>query len=387
MKNRQLARASKAQSVGQALVKYGLPVAASIGDMVLTNNQKAIANSVVRALGPVLGQLDKQITSAQQAFHAPMSHIPGPSTAVGTRVNKVNPRFVSTRDSITVVHREMLCSVNCINGTLVKNLGLINPYNPYIFPWLATIAGSYDRYKINAMRVEYVPFVSSTSNGAVILAWDPAGSDATSDYYDLSHMRSAQGNLWMPNMLTIPPCGFKLMGEQSGSTAPAKDLYNHGSLYFGTQGLGGQENGNLYVTYSVTFTNPQPSTGLSSVMDTTQVSGSPSSGYTVIDGFSTQNSGGLLLVPPGTWKVEYIGAGTAISAAAFAVGSGCTTSNLTFAGQGATGTVVIGIGFLRSNGTSSATVAVNLTFTTLTASQIRLTKVDPNSHNSSNILV
>jgi len=314
-------------------------------------------------------------------------YMSGATTAIGTRIKSVRPKFYSKGQSVTIVHREALSYVNVINGNEVQLYGNVNPYNPYLFPWLSMIASSYDKFKVNALVFEYVPTCATTQTGSVTIAWDPVSTDYTPDYFDLSNMHSVQSTLWLPAKLAVKPSGIKYMGEQVANTGTGSEIYNHGKLLIGTQSSGTNITGTLFVSYSITLLEPQPATGLSSVFKPTpNGSGSLMTITGPIDGFSTLSVGvNYLKIPMGTWQIAVKIYGTGLTSLGWANSGGISTaSGFTSVTDGST---LMYIRNIKSTGAFDATVSFSPVYTTLLDVSVRLTKVDPAAYLNSAIVI
>jgi len=367
-----------AAQAGKAALDLVVPMAVEVGKSLATKAGRGLANRAKQLGRP------KRIAETGS-----IPHIPGAPVSVGTRFVAAKPRFSTRGQTVTISHREMVSGVNMVSGNAVSNIPYVNPFNPYCFPWLATIAGSYDRYQIAKMSFEYVPTCSTAQTGQITLGWDPQASDAIVDYYDLSLMKSVTFSPWLPATLPIPPSTVKYMGEQATLNDVARDFYNHGTLYYGMNGSDTNLVGTLFVNYVVHLMDPQPTTGLSAVWNITApgsatnfTAGSTVDGFTL---FTVGTSG--LVIPMGTWKVEirYVGTGLGDSAT-FTVGTGAsTTSTISTTNVGDTENV--SYTFIKSNGSNAATFTSKLTYTTSTSSQLRLTRVDPNSFISPSVVV
>jgi hypothetical protein len=367
-----------------------VPVAAAIGDMVLTNQQKQVANNIYSRLqnDPNLKRIDRAISQTYGSANdgAIIPHIPGAPVSIGSRFPSVRPKFVSKGQSVTITHRECLRAVSQVATDNVLTTGLINPYNPYVFPWLATVAGSYDKYKFTNISFEYVPVCSTGQDGAVALAWDPAGSDSLPDFYDLMNMKCVQTSSWLPAKLTLPPSTEKFMGEsQSGTGSFGNDYYTHGQLFLGVMGgTDGRNVGQLYVSYTVVLSHPQPTTGLSSVYSWTPTSSANHTNVAVNDGFTLISGPNGISVPMGTWKVEVLFQGTTVGSPDFQWGGGIVTTNEL---HSPSSTICHSTIIVKSGGYLTSTLTYQINFAAYSWVQARITRVDPTTFNSSGIRI
>lgn len=141
----------------------------------------------------------------------------------------------------------------------------INPGQPTLFPWLSTIADSWEYYMINRFRIIYKPNAASTAVGTVAIAVDYDNYDST----PLSKQQLAEfkpyvsGVPWsssiiydMPNTLAKLHNNGKLL-VRSGYFSGDKNLNDVGLLYVATQDVTPGYLGELYVDYDITLINQQ----------------------------------------------------------------------------------------------------------------------------------
>lgn len=346
--------AQLAKKAAETGVKYAVD---SFGQMVKNRKQK--------------GSLNKAIARVNNENNSGViPHVSGAPVAVGTRVNYSRPKFANSKGVMTISHREVISSLDMAVNAIAYNR-LVNPTNAYLFPWLATIAGNYDKYRFSSLAFEYVPNCSTATPGSVTLAWDPAGSDENKSFMELFSMHSVNVSAWMPGVLSIPGCPEKYMGEQSPSTYSGSDMYNHGNLVIGTNGAALSDVGMLFVTYTVQLSYPQPATGCNSVISYAAAgSGVVLSTYNNLAGFEYDGT-----IPAGTWKATFLIKGTDLSNLAITTGAGISYQNAEPVGVAAASTRVLYSVFLKSFGTATSYIRFTPTYTTLTLAQLRIEKI------------
>lgn len=388
--NKQLIKTNNSRAMQAVAYEAGKMAAVSAAPYVMDAAKQLVnyAGNQIKSKASKFGKASKRVNKEMETGIIP--HVSGVPASIGSRFTSVKPRFRTVGQSVIISHREPLRNIYSFNGLSSNIVGFVNPFNPYVFPWLATIAGSYDEYKILKMQIEYVPLCATTQTGQVTMAWDPQGSDATADYYDLAMMHSVTFSPWMPAVLNLPSSVKKYMGEQVASTATAADLYNHGKLFWGTFGNDTNAVGTIYITYSVQLFNPQPTTGLASIANPViAASGVVPNNWGTMDGFNINfDSATGVLLPFGVWKIEIFIMGTVLNAAGVTITSGSAlgiagTRTITNAGQTLNSTWT----FARSSGSTLDWFNYQTTYTTQTANQVRITRVDPASYAAAAILV
>jgi hypothetical protein len=344
-----------------------------------------VKSGVDRVINFGKNQLANRTRKIRATQIADIPHIPGAPVSIGTRLATSSPKFSTTAGSITVTHRELLGFVT-LSTQSTSDLGFVNPTNPYLFPWLSTIAGMYDKYRINSLVLDYIPTCATSQTGQVALAWDPSGNDATTTYIEMFNMKCVNSQPWLPLSLRIPPSDVKLMGENAVSSSVAQDYYNHGRLTLGVDGSG--TTGMHYMTYSITLLNPQPTAPVSTVIDASNTASNTNiTSYTTLIGPPLKTVAGGFLLPPGFWKLSVIAIGTGISDITLTFGPGTNHVNEYVAGEGAASTTAMEMVFLSSAGALTSYFNAKTTYTTLTSFLFRLQKIDGNSYNTSSILI
>lgn len=190
------------------------------------------------------------------------------------------PSFGDMNHSIVVSHREFIQDIS-IPGTpaTFTNLAFpINPGMPGTFPWLSSIASSFDQYEILGMIFEFKSTSSdfgtttSLAMGSIILATEYDSAD--SNYASKVEMENAQySTSCKPSVSCIhaiecdPSISFSsLKYVRNGGVPTGKDirLYDHGTFQIATVGLPTGSSGvigELWVSYQIRFIKPQLTLG------------------------------------------------------------------------------------------------------------------------------
>jgi len=159
--------------------------------------------------------------------------------------------------------------VQVVNGSfLFKSVALdIQPGNPLMFPWLASIAQKYTKYNFKRLRFEYRPTVSQYAaagqTGRVVLA-------VNYDAYEGNLTALKDAETLDPHTAAMPYQSADLqiaadVANQGGRYVrgtflpPGADqkTYDAGVLYIATEGgIDNQPIGELYVVYEIHLTAP-----------------------------------------------------------------------------------------------------------------------------------
>jgi len=232
-------------SAGQYLGGFiPIPGAANIG--------KHVGRFLGAGVGSIFGSGDYQMVG-QPAKYNVLSGSP--------------PKFSSTRTTNVVCHREFLGNINGTTAFTNQSFPL-QPGVSLTFPWLSSIAASYQEYRIHGIVFEFNPlitdFVTSGAPGVVVMATNynadaPAYSSKiameNSEYavavkptQKLMHMIECE------QIQTVLPNRY----IRTGGVPSNQDLrlYDWGNFQLATQGNPNQLLGELWVTYCIEFFKP-----------------------------------------------------------------------------------------------------------------------------------
>lgn len=186
------------------------------------------------------------------------------------------PSFGDLNHAIVISHREYIgdISIPATPANFTLSSYPINPGLSQTFPWLSTIAPSFDQYEILGMIFEFKSTSSdfgtttSLAMGTVILATDYDSSD--SNYGSKIEMENAQySTSCKPSISCIhaiecdPNLNFSpVKYVRTGGVPSSKDirLYDQGNFQLATVGLPTGSSGvigELWVSYQIKFMKPQ----------------------------------------------------------------------------------------------------------------------------------
>lgn len=244
-------------------------------------------------------------------------------------VNQTN----NTKSSSTIVKDEFVQQISGIT-TFADNIFSVNPGLTGTFPWLASIAQNYQRYKFDSLEFYYRPLVSAYSTagqiGKVVLSFNVDAADqAVSSISGLENISpSADGMPFEQIRLVVPPRDMNRQMDAHyvrGSVLPPGDIktYDCGLLHVGVSGTSNTSTiGELRVRYRVSFENSVvPSTLLNAPVAQEAVcytfNGATGNAYTLGSGYIiqgltlqvgssnmfTNNNGTLTCLTPGNYLV------------------------------------------------------------------------------------
>jgi len=181
------------------------------------------------------------------------------------------PYMHGTATAFRIKHREYIGDVigkqDFENSTFI-----VNPENATTFPWLSSIAGSFEQYRFKGLCFEYVPTcgdaLSASDNalGTVILAmnYNAADTAAATKSELMQQMWARSGKPSVPHLMPVE-CASVHTPSTPLYTSPSDPagydprLYNMGFLQVGVQGMQVDDInvGELWVTYDVELYKPQ----------------------------------------------------------------------------------------------------------------------------------
>jgi len=241
-----------------------------------------------------------------------------------------------------IIHKELIATVSG-NTTYGVTSYALNPGLATTFPWLSTVAPSYEQYTFRSLRFHYVTRCATTYAGSVLLSpeYDALDSAPSTEVLQAMMAGSIEDVPWRNQTLVFSSKDMFPMGPRKfvrSASVSSSDLktYDAGQLFVGLAGCADTTTiGKLWVEYDVDLYIPQnPSAGTvggvgssslftlhSAMSQTTGVAKLVAFDTTAFDGINITNTGGSFTLPSGTYAIE-----TVISAS----GAGVTTgANIT----------------------------------------------------------
>lgn len=252
------------------------------------------------------------------------------------------PTFGSGSGGTRITHREYVKDivVPTIPTAFDNTSYTINPGNPLLFPWLATIASQYQQYEFLGCVFTFKTLSSDITGGgalgAVVLATNydvleaPFSSKITME--NTQYTVSAKPSQSQIHCLECDPSQrvTKLQyirGVNSGNTVSQDArFYDMGNFQVATQGLPGLPGtvlGELWVTYDIMLHKPEVSTITTPTQSLTAIAPSVSNpigtslvttGANIVVGAGLN---GIRFASPGTYLVVTIKQGTALRGIAY----------------------------------------------------------------------
>nr|QWC36210.1 coat protein [Pelargonium necrotic spot virus] len=188
--------------------------------------------------------------------------------AVTRVIRGSKPKFTRSKGAVTITHRELVGQYNnsaglVVNGSVGGTIYKLNPSNALLFPWLQSIASNFDQYKFDNVKLTYIPMCATTETGRVALYFDKDSQDPVpADRVELANMFHLRETApWAESNLNVPTDNVKRFTNDNTTTdLKLVDLGQIGIATYG--GSGTNPVGDLFIHYTVTFFEPQPSAGI-----------------------------------------------------------------------------------------------------------------------------
>jgi hypothetical protein len=184
-----------------------------------------------------------------------------PSVAVGQTI-----RNGGAMRSMTITHREYVMDLSQIDPVTNQQFP-VNPGLSSMFPWLAPIATRFESYRFKKLNFLFVPTLSTTTNGAILITPDYDPSDYNVELTKgklFSFQDAKRGPLWCPMTVVCTPKNLnkqKTYYTRSGTLLPNLDIktYDPCSLNILISGYGtnDKEIGELWIEYTIVLETPQ----------------------------------------------------------------------------------------------------------------------------------
>jgi hypothetical protein len=202
------------------------------------------------------GQLARQSQNKSNSNSAPVAQ------AIGQRTS--TPKMFNGKRMIRVNHREL---VQTISGSTTFDVTAL-PLNPGIastFPWLSSIAGSFEQYRFNKLRFHYVTRAPSTYIGSILMApeYDALDSSPASEIVASQMDGAVEDSPWKEQYLDFSVQDMFPMGPRKyvrTGTISSSDLktYDAGTAFICAVSCADTSAiGKLWVEYDVELHIPQ----------------------------------------------------------------------------------------------------------------------------------
>jgi hypothetical protein len=304
--------------------------------------------------------------------------------AFATTQRSGKPLFVrATFDRTRIVHRELIQAVNGTTSFTVSQFPL-NPGLSITFPWLATQAVAWEKYRFNRLAFCYYTRAPTSTQGSFLHVpdYDAADPAPTTETIASTYNGAVEDAVWKDSCCELDVKMFRELFIRTGALAQNLDIktYDTGNFFScTTDASSASPIGKLWVEYDIELINPQlPATGISTTATvisggTVTVANPLGTVPVAAGGFGQSISGSDVTYNGLTAGVEYyasfITSGTSITATALTTsGFNLSTTQVTSA-INAAGTAGIATFTLIPTGTSGV-IGVSAAGATVTSSRI-----------------
>ena len=210
---------------------------------------------------------NKNLKSAQMTKSnkiRPNQQVRVANAAISQRFRSTDPKIARSKSGVRIQHREYITDFNGAS-TFTAVGRYINPSDEATFPWLASIANSFEMYRFNSLSFHYAPSCGTTTAGSVLLAvdYDPDDTSVVSKEQVMNMRSATRGAPWEEiTMVCRPDDLARRKTLYTGATVLGNvesRFSNLGVFYACASGMsGGDGVGELYVTYDIELEIPQP---------------------------------------------------------------------------------------------------------------------------------
>jgi len=275
---------------------------------------------------------------------------------------------------LTIQHREYLGEISG-NTTFGITSYEINPGLSTAFPWLSSIAPSFEKYKVTRMSYEYVNIAATSERGRVTMAfdYDVLDENPTSKVELFQYAGASEGAVWSSLNLPVKniPEKFTRVGTVSSSD---KKTYDAGKLLVGVSNTASTTIvGEIFVNYTIELNTPQPATcpskdlQIAGVTDKNAIFSNGTGYYLILGDLNViRVNNGLKFPLPGVYHVSIKIQDTTTGPGAF--NTGASTASVLQEYQSGGSTSQMGMWFIRV--TAPDQLFVPVSSGTLTLSQV-----------------
>jgi len=234
----------------------------------MSNRRSVKPKLNIRVDVPAIGKASLDYSKKSRKSKAASST--SPPTALGRRSKGVAPTVRTTRDTETVSGSGVYINIQNVGDA--GDVGLSGPINPgleNLFPWLATNASLFSKYRFNKLVFKFVSRLPTITIGDIILIGDPNVQNVLPQTFSsaVSYQNSVYGNIWLSHTFDGSMYCNKELYIRRGQLEPGQDskTYDAGSFGYIISGysslVASSPPGYITVEYDVTFFDrilPQP---------------------------------------------------------------------------------------------------------------------------------
>jgi hypothetical protein len=271
------------------------------------------------------------------------------------------PRINTGSKSSRIIHRELVATISG-NTTFGSSSFALNPGLVLSFPWLSTVAPSYEQYHFRRLRFHYVTRSATSYVGSVLLAPEYDALDqAPTTEVNMAMMAGAKEDVpWRDQVIDFNVADMFPLGPRkfirTGALSTSADLktYDVGQLFVGLAGCADTSAiGKLWVEYDVELYIPQNPNAIQSV-------GVGASAILTLTANNTLASGVAEIVPFGTVSYNSIGGTNTTGSYVLPLGEYLVSASIAMSSSAVAGIAPAFLIELRKDG-AALPVVINMT--------------------------
>jgi hypothetical protein len=179
------------------------------------------------------------------------------------------PKIVQTKDGCVVTQRELITTLIAPgNGFNILKRLRVNPASVGTFPWLSTIAGSFEQYRFRKLHFEYISRCPTTLAGSVLMSPDYDAQDGSpvNESVQSVFKGTVEDVPWESNTLILLPnlmnraykSHFTMSDTRFANTTQDEKTIDSAQVFVSSDTDAGATLGKLWVDYVCELITPQP---------------------------------------------------------------------------------------------------------------------------------
>jgi hypothetical protein len=177
--------------------------------------------------------------------------------------------FIATKEGVVVCNREFIGVVASSGSGFNQLLRLrVNPGSARTFPWLSTMANSWETYRFRKLRFEYIARCPTTTPGSIFISPDYDAQDGApiNEVVQSAIKGTVEDGPWKSLNVDLSPANmnrafkshFTMDDARFGNTTQDEKTIDAGQVFLSTETDGAAKLGRLWVSYECELNTPQP---------------------------------------------------------------------------------------------------------------------------------
>jgi hypothetical protein len=333
----------------------------------------------------LLGYLPRKKPARRSIARASLAGFTEQRISAPVATTSVMAGNTSSASSPFVLHRKEYIGDILGSTTFAITKFSINPGLITTFPWVSTIAPSFEEYDTLQIAFHYEPMSATSATGVIVIAFDYDAADTapTSKQTCLEYADNVRVAPWVPCTLALKTVDLRKRGAlftRTGTVANTDiKTYDLGNVYVATQGQANSNAiGEFWISYTFSLRVPEQSNYI--VNQSVAITGGGTISNNAYLGTTPTVTGGLSLTAlgatltfntPGQYLVSIYATGGSFSTANLPVLTGTVTSTLVFSLANSTTSMVVDI-VVNCTGYGQTLIVTYYSGTSVTGSTTRI---------------